>query len=60
MHRIDPVVANNMPRQRLQAEVTLLVSAIATEEKVQLNEVEEGLLGDQHFVAGPLSGEFGG
>ena len=47
MHRIDPVVANNMPRQRLQAEVTLLVSAIATEEKVQLNEVEEGLLANE-------------
>jgi len=44
MQRIDPVVANNMPRQRLQAEVTLLVSAIATEGKVQLNEIEEGAL----------------
>src|SRR5712675_1378141 len=58
MQRIDPVVANNMPRQRLQAEVTLIVSAIATEEKVQLNEVEEGALAaeltDDMVGLGPL------
>src|SRR4029077_6009951 len=58
MHRIDPVVANDMPRQRLQAEVTLLVSAIATEEKVQLNELEESLLAteltDDMVGLGPL------
>jgi len=52
------VVANNMPRQRLQAEVTLIVSAIATEEKVQLNEVEEGALAteltDDMVGLGPL------
>jgi pilus assembly protein CpaF len=58
MQRIDPVVANSMPRQRLQAEVLLLVSAIATEEKVQLNEVEEGVLAteltDDMVGLGPL------
>src|SRR5204863_1816286 len=58
MQRIDPVVANNMPRQRLQAEVTLLVSAIATEGKVQLNEIEEGALAteltDDMIGLGPL------
>jgi len=41
MQRIDPAVAGRIPRQRLRAEVALLVSAIATEEKVQLNEAEE-------------------
>jgi len=58
MQRIDPVVANNMPRQRLRAEVTLLVSAIATEEKVQLNEAEENALAteltDDMVGLGPL------
>jgi pilus assembly protein CpaF len=41
MERIDPAVAARIPRRRLQAEITLLVSAIATEDKVQLNEAEE-------------------
>src|SRR4029077_8725819 len=58
MQRIDPVVANSMPRQRLLAEVTLLVSAIVAEEKVQLNEVEEGVLAteltDDMVGLGPL------
>jgi pilus assembly protein CpaF len=58
MQRIDPMVANNMPRRRLQAEVTLLVSAIATEEKVQLNEIEEAALAteltDDMVGLGPL------
>jgi pilus assembly protein CpaF len=58
IQRIDPVVANSMPRQRLLAEVTLLVSAIATEGKVQLNEIEEGALAteltDDMIGLGPL------
>ena len=58
MQRIDPVVANNMPRQRLRAEITLLVSAIATEEKVSLNELEETALAaeltDDMVGLGPL------
>jgi pilus assembly protein CpaF len=58
MTRINPAVASRMPRQRLRAEVTLLVSAIATEEKVQLNEVEEGALAaeltDDMVGLGPL------
>ena len=44
MSRIDPTVAGRIPRRTLRAEVALLVSAIATEEKVQLNEVEETAL----------------
>src|SRR5689334_11551336 len=58
MQRIDPVVANNMSRPRLQADVRLLVSAIATEEKIQLNEVEEAALAteltDDMIGLGPL------
>src|SRR5438477_3866516 len=58
LQRIDPVVANSMSRQRLQAEVKLLVSAIATGEKVQLNEIEEGVLAaeltDDMIGLGPL------
>ena len=58
MQRIDPVVANNMPRQRLRAEITLLVSAIATEEKAGLNEIEETALAaeltDDMVGLGPL------
>ena len=38
MSRIDPSVAGRIPRRTLRAEIALLVSAIATEEKVQLNE----------------------
>src|SRR5215472_7199957 len=44
MSRIDPSVAGRIPRRTLRAEVALLVSAIATEEKVQLNELEENAL----------------
>jgi pilus assembly protein CpaF len=44
MSRIDPAVAGRMARRTLQAEITILVSAIATEEKVQLNEAEETAL----------------
>jgi pilus assembly protein CpaF len=44
MSRIDPAVAGRIPRRTLRAEIALLVSAIATEEKVQLNEIEENAL----------------
>ena len=58
MTRIDPSVAGRMPRRTLQAQVTLLVSAIATEEKVQFNEAEESALAaeltDDMVGLGPL------
>jgi len=58
MERIDPAVASRIPRARLRAEVKLLVSAIATEEKVQLNEAEEDILAveltDDMIGLGPL------
>jgi pilus assembly protein CpaF len=58
MSKIDPAVAGRIPRQRLRAEITLLVSAIATEEKVQLNEAEEHALAaeltDDMVGLGPL------
>jgi pilus assembly protein CpaF len=58
MSRIDPSVAGRIPRRTLRAEVALLVSAIATEEKVQLNEIEENALAveltDDMVGLGPL------
>jgi len=58
MSRIDPTVAGRIPRRTLRAEVALLVSAIATEEKVQLNEIEETALAveltDDMVGLGPL------
>jgi pilus assembly protein CpaF len=58
MQRIDPSVAGRIPRRTLQAQVTLLVSAIATELKVQLNEAEETALAsdltDDMVGLGPL------
>jgi pilus assembly protein CpaF len=58
MSRIDPSVAGRIPRRTLQAEITILVSAIATEEKVQLNEIEENALAveltDDMVGLGPL------
>ena len=58
MSRIDPAVAGRMSRARLLSEVRLLVSAIATEEKVQLNELEETALAveltDDMVGLGPL------
>ena len=58
MSRIDPAVAGRIPRRTLQAEVAILVSAIATEEKVQLNEIEESALAveltDDMVGLGPL------
>jgi pilus assembly protein CpaF len=58
MTRIDPAVAGRIPRPRLRAEIAILVSAIATEEKVQLNELEETALAteltDDMVGLGPL------
>jgi pilus assembly protein CpaF len=58
MSRIDPTVAGRIARRTLRAEVAILVSAIATEEKVQLNEVEETALAveltDDMVGLGPL------
>jgi len=41
MQRIDPVVANTCHGSDCGQKITLLVSAIATEEKAGLNEIEE-------------------
>jgi len=58
MSRIDPAAAGRIPRPRLRAEIAILVSAIATEEKVQLNELEETALAteltDDMVGLGPL------
>jgi pilus assembly protein CpaF len=47
MARIDPSVAGRIPRQILRAEVAKLVSEIATEQRVELNEVEESALANE-------------
>jgi pilus assembly protein CpaF len=44
MSRIDPAVAVRIPRTKLRAEITDLVSEIATEQRIQLNELEEATL----------------
>jgi pilus assembly protein CpaF len=44
MERIDTSVAARMPRVALRAEIATLVSEIATENRVQLNAAEEGML----------------
>src|ERR1700731_3909405 len=44
MSRIDPSVAGRIPRPTLRAEITKLVSEIATEQRIQLNELEEAAL----------------
>jgi pilus assembly protein CpaF len=58
MRRIDPAVAGRVSRRSLQAQIAILVSEIATEQKVQLNELEEaGLaaeLTDDMVGLGPL------
>lgn len=58
MERIDPAIAGQIPRRTLRAEIGLLVSAIATEEKIQLNEIEESAfaeeLTDDMIGLGPL------
>ena len=58
MKRIDPTAAGKVSRRHLQAQIAILVSEIATEHKVQLNELEEaGLaaeLTDDMIGLGPL------
>ena len=47
MARIDPSVAGRVPRDVLRLEVAKLVSEIATEERIELNESEEGALAQE-------------
>jgi len=58
MSRIDPSVAGRISRRILEAEVAKLVSEIATEQRVQLNEAEESTLAaeltDDMVGLGPL------
>jgi pilus assembly protein CpaF len=58
MSRIDPSVAGRIPRRTLRAEVGKLVSEIATEQRIQLNELEEAALAveltDDMVGLGPL------
>src|SRR5260370_20741581 len=44
MARIDPSVVDRIPRPTLRAEVGKLVNEIATEQRIQLNELEEAAL----------------
>src|SRR5215472_8607696 len=58
MARIDPSVAGRIPRARLRGEVAQLVSEIATQDRVQLNKLEETALAadlsDDMIGLGPL------
>ncbi|MBV8131820.1 MAG: CpaF family protein [Alphaproteobacteria bacterium] len=58
MTRIDPTVAGRIPRAALRWEVAKLVSEIATEDRVQLNKLEETALAadlsDDMVGLGPL------
>jgi pilus assembly protein CpaF len=58
MARIDPAAAGRIPRATLRAEVAKLVSEIATEQRVELNEIEESALAteltDDMIGLGPL------
>ena len=58
MTRIDPTVAGRIPRTALRGEVAKLVSEIATEDRVQLNKLEElalaAELSDDMVGLGPL------
>jgi pilus assembly protein CpaF len=58
MTRIDPSVAGRIPRARLRSEVAQLVSEIATQDRVQLNKLEETALAadlsDDMIGLGPL------
>jgi pilus assembly protein CpaF len=58
MTRIDPTVAGRIPRAALRREITKLVSEIATENRVQLNKLEEAALAadlsDDMVGLGPL------
>ncbi len=58
MSRIDPTVAGRIPRAALRREIAKLVSEIATEDRVQLNKLEEMALAadlsDDMVGLGPL------
>jgi pilus assembly protein CpaF len=58
MEQLDPTIAARVARSRLRSEVVMMVSAIATELKVQLNEAEEiqlaNELTDDMVGLGPL------
>src|SRR5438034_5115995 len=58
MSRIDPSVAGRIARATLRAEVAKLVSEIASEQRVELNEIEESTLAaeltDDTIGLGPL------
>jgi len=58
MTRVDPTVAGSIPRAALRREVAKLVSEIATENRVQLNKLEETALAaelsDDMVGLGPL------
>jgi pilus assembly protein CpaF len=58
MSRIDPSVAGRIPRPTLRAEVAKLVSEIATEHRIQLNEIEQSAVAtelvDDMVGLGPL------
>jgi pilus assembly protein CpaF len=58
MSRIDPTVAGRIPRAALRVEIATLVSEIATEDRVQLNKLEEmalaAELSDDMVGLGPL------
>src|SRR6266850_849456 len=58
MTRIDPSVAGRIPRAHLRGEVAQLVSEIATEDRAQLNKLEETTLAadlsDDMIGLGPL------
>jgi pilus assembly protein CpaF len=44
MSRIDPAVARRIGEETLRAEIAKLVREIATEQRIELNEIEEGAL----------------
>jgi pilus assembly protein CpaF len=58
LSRIDPTVAGRLPRAALRREIAKLVSEIATEDRVQLNKLEEMALAadlsDDMVGLGPL------
>ena len=58
MQRIDPAAAARVSRRSLQAQIRILISEIATEHKIQLNELEEAALAaeltDDMVGLGPL------
>src|SRR5262245_57129246 len=58
MTRIDPSVAGRISRARLRGEVAQLVSEIATQDRVQVNKLEEAALAadlsDDMVGLGPL------